>query len=214
MKFTAFLPLKLNSERVKDKNFIEINSKPLFYYVLKTLSDTELVDQIVIDIDKEKIKDYISEYFDDIEFTIRDDKLLNPSESVNNIIKSNLDKFNNDYIIQTHVTNPLLTRNTLHRALNTYLKNEVELFSVNKYQSRFYNHENNPVNHDMNELIPTQLLKPVYEENSNFYIFSKMQFEKNNYKRIGKKSIPHETPIIESVDIDDYEDLELVEKLI
>ena len=93
MKFTAFLPLKLNSERVKDKNFIEINSKPLFYYVLKTLSDTELVDQIVIDIDKEKIKDYISEYFDDIEFTIRDDKLLNPSESVNNIIKSNLDKF-------------------------------------------------------------------------------------------------------------------------
>ena len=36
--------------------------------------------------------------------------------------------------------------------------------------------ESNPINHDINELIQTQDLEPLYIENSGFYIFSKDNF--------------------------------------
>ena len=70
------------------------------------------------------------------------------------------------------------------------------------------------MNHDLSVLLPTQSLEPVYEENSNFYIFSKKQFIENDYNRIGKSSEIFKTSKSESIDIDNFDDLHLVEKLI
>ena len=52
-------------------------------------------------------------------------------------------------------------------------------------------------------------MSKLYEENSCFYIFSRSSFNKN-FNRIGKKPGVFETSIIESIDIDNIEDLELV----
>ena len=35
--FTAYIPIKLNSERIENKNFLNINEKPLFVYVIENL---------------------------------------------------------------------------------------------------------------------------------------------------------------------------------
>ena len=214
MKFSAFIPIKLNSERVPNKNFYEISGKPLFYYILSTLQSVEIVDEIVIDIDHVEIKEKVNKYFNDIKFNLRKDNLSSPTESVNKIIASNIDNFKNEYIIQTHVTNPLLTSSSINQAAEQFIKNKKPLFSVNMFQSRFYNSSNKPINHDVDILLPTQELEPIYEENSNFYIFSKKQFKNNNNKRIGENSAYYETSKFESFDIDNFDDLNLVEKLI
>ena len=213
MKFSAFIPIKLNSERVPNKNFYEIGGKPLFYYILSTLQSVELVDEIVIDIDHIEIKEKVNMYFNDIKFNLREDNLSSPTESVNKIIDSNINNFKNEYIIQTHVTNPLLTSSSINLAAEQFIKNKKPLFSVNMFQSRFYNTSTKPINHDVNILLPTQELEPIYEENSNFYIFSKKQFKNNNNKRIGEDSEYYETSKFESFDIDNFDDLNLVEKL-
>ena len=75
-------------------------------------------------------------------------------------------------------------------------------------KNRFYNTSNHPINHDLDNLIPTQDLDPIYLETSTFYIFSKDQFNKNK-NRISEDSIKFPISKIESVDIDDYEDLSL-----
>lgn len=214
MKFSAFIPIKYKSERVKDKNFTLIKGKPLFFYIINTIKSIDLIDQILIDTDDEKVIEIIEKYFTGIDFKIREDNLKDPTESVNNIIKSNLDKINNDFIFQTHTTNPLLKEKTINKALQEYINNKRPIFSVNVFQSRFYDQELNPINHNPEELIPTQELDFIYEENSNFYIFSKEQFEDNYFKRIGKESVHFSTNKSESIDIDNEEDLELLKKII
>jgi N-acylneuraminate cytidylyltransferase len=102
----------------------------------------------------------------------------------------------------------------LENALSEYAGNNKAIFSVNAFQSRFYNSKLEAINHNPDELIPTQDLDIIYEENSNFYIFSKDQFIKNNNKRLGSESTPFITNIYESIDIDNQEDLTIVKKII
>ena len=59
----------------------------------------------------------------------------------------------------------------------------------------------------------TQDLPPLYEENSNFYIFTKTSFKNNANKRIGKNPKLFELDKFESVDIDEPQDFLLAELL-
>ena len=124
----------------------------------------------------------------------------------------------NLHFIQTHSTNPLLKTNTIDLAIEKYLevieKNTFDsLFSVTRFQTRFYWETGKPVNHDPDELIRTQDLPLMYEENSNFYIFSQDSFYANGKKRIGKKPFLFEIDKIEAVDIDEPEDFIIARRL-
>ena len=53
----------------------------------------------------------------------------------------------------------------------------------------------------------------MYEENSNFYIFSKEYFKEANNKRIGLKPQIFEVNKLEAIDIDEPEDFIMAELL-
>jgi CMP-N-acetylneuraminic acid synthetase len=76
---------------------------------------------------------------------------------------------------------------------------------VNKVQTRFYRKNGSPVNHDPDNLIPTQDLEPWYEENSNLYIFTADSFAVTK-TRIGRKPVMYQSPFFESIDIDTTDD--------
>lgn len=136
--------------------------------------------------------------------------------SMNNIIAYDLSKIEGEYFLQTHSTNPLLRPQTIDIAIETYFKNLNEFdsfFSVTRLQIRLYWKDGSPVNHNPNELLRTQDLSPVYEENSNFYIFSKKSFTDADQSRIGLKPQMFEIGKFEAVDIDEPEDWEIAEIL-
>jgi CMP-N-acetylneuraminic acid synthetase len=58
-----------------------------------------------------------------------------------------------------------------------------------------------PVNHDPMNLIKTQDLNPVYEENSCFYAFTTDYFFRN-FKRCGADATLYEIGYPENIDID------------
>jgi CMP-N-acetylneuraminic acid synthetase len=60
--------------------------------------------------------------------------------------------------------------------------------------------------------VRTQDLETWFEEHSNLYIFNNQSFQSTN-ARIGKKPVMFETPLKESVDIDDKEGWEIAELL-
>ena len=99
--FTAFLPLKYKSERVDNKNFRIIDDKPLFFYILETISSIELIDEIVIDFDNKSVVENVEKLFKNITFVKRSKNLLDPYESVNNLIKDNLKNFKSIILINT-----------------------------------------------------------------------------------------------------------------
>ncbi len=212
--FFAIIPMKCHSERIPGKNTKILANKPLFFWVINTLMKVDNIEKIIIDTDCKKISNMVTNYFD-VTISMRPDYLKGDFVSVNKIIEHIINKYPNKYYIQTHVTNPLLKEKTLNEAIEFYLKNKNKydsVFSVTRYQSRFYFKDGSPVNHDPSKLIRTQDLSPLFEENSNFYLFSRESFFKNK-TRIGKNPFLYEVDKLEAIDIDTEEDFLLAELL-
>ncbi len=203
--------MKANSQRVKGKNFRDFNGKPLFQWILDTLLEIELIDKIIINTDARSILAK-NGLVDSERIMIRDRKaeICGDLVSMNRVIADDVENVAADIYLMTHTTNPLMSANTVSGAREAFTKanskNQADsLFTVNKVQTRFYHKDVSPVNHDPNNLIPTQKLEPWYEENSNLYIFTKESFMQTN-ARIGKHPIMYESPPFESIDIDEPAD--------
>ena len=215
-KIVALLPMKANSERVKGKNFKILKDKPLFLWILDTLLSISLIDKIVINTDARIILEE-NGFFSNERLIIRDRKseLVGDFVSMNSVISDDINNIDSEIFLMTHTTNPFLSKKSIMNALDLFqieksLNGIDSLFTVNKFQTRFYTKDCKPINHDPNNLIRTQDLEPWYEENSNLYIFSKESFNSTN-ARIGKKPIIFETPRFESFDIDNQDDWVLAE---
>jgi CMP-N-acetylneuraminic acid synthetase len=214
-KVTALIPIKEHSERVKNKNFKLFTGKPLYHHILETLEHTYAVDEVIINTDSLVVKNEAPELFPKVKIHMRPEDLQGDFMSVNNIIAYDLENSDSDIYVQTHATNPLLKSETLAHALKKYVEMEDgydSLFSVNRWQTRFYDEDGKAVNHNPEELLRTQDLPPLYEENSNFYIFTKEPFKKSG-RRIGEKPFLFEMSRIEATDIDDEFSFHMAEML-
>lgn len=216
MKLVAFVPMKGHSERVKDKNIRRFNDKPLFWYILHELSKAKCVDEIVVDTDSERIETEVKKYFPQVNIVFRPEELQGDFVSMNEIIKYDMSQVKADAYLQTHVTNPLLQSKTIEQAYEEY-KRGVEnghdsLFSVDRLQTRLYRADASPLNHNPKELIRTQDLEPLYNENSNMYFFTEESFQKAN-ARIGCAPMLYEMNPLESMDIDEVTDFVLAEQI-
>jgi CMP-N-acetylneuraminic acid synthetase len=214
-KVAALVPIKDHSERVKGKNFRDFCGKPLYQHILLTLDNTYAVDEIVIDTDSDRVMREAAALSPKIRVIERPAELRGDAVSTNKLFAYDLEKTEADIFLQTHATNPLLKSETSAKGLRLFVESEDKydsLFSVNRFQSRFYMQDGKPVNHDPEVLIPTQNLPPVYEENSCLYVFTKESFARK-HRRIGVKPLMFPTPQIESVDIDDEFTFRLAELL-
>lgn len=205
---TALLPIKSHSERIPGKNFKNFNDQPLFFWILEKLLSVSKIDQIIINTDDlDVFRQYDIVQHDKIILRNRDENIRGDFVSMNKVIENDIDFCGDGHFLMTHTTNPLLSVNTIQRAIEEYWSGEKmgfdSLFSVNRFQSRFYDENLNPINHDLKNLVRTQDLAPMFEENSCLYVFSKSSFMKNS-ARIGSNPKLFETPELESVDIDDY----------
>lgn len=210
-KITALLPMKANSTRVPGKNFKIFHGKPLFQWILESLLTVKEINQVVINTDA---KDLImaAGNFNSERIIIRDRKpdLCGDEVSMNLILNDDVKAIDSDIYVMTHTTNPLLSASSIQKGLNLYMNGLSQgkydsLFTVNRHQARFYDSSNSPINHDPQNLVPTQNLEPFFEENSNLYIFSKSSFLSTN-ARIGSRPMMQVTPRLESVDIDTEDD--------
>jgi len=130
--------------------------------------------------------------------------------SMNKVIANDMDNVPADIYLMTHTTNPLLSVDTIRKAIQAHKLgiasgSSDSLFTVDRIQTRFYKRDGTPVNHDPNNLVRTQDLEPWYEENSNLYLFNKDSFSLTN-ARIGANPQLLVTPKYESIDIDEPED--------
>ena len=207
IRIIALLPMKANSVRVKGKNFRDFCGKPLFRWILDTLLAVEEIYQIIINTDARHI---LAEngLIDTERITIRDRKpeICGDHVSMNLVLADDVANIQADIYLMTHTTNPLMSSDTIRKALVAFQQAQAvgqadSLFTVDKVQTRFYRSDCSPVNHDPDNLIPTQELEPLFEENSNLYLFSAESYAKTK-ARIGKQPMMYEGPLCESIDID------------
>jgi len=213
---SAIIPIKEHSERVPGKNFRLFCGKPLYHIILETLLESPSIGRIYVDTDSERIQKEVATLAETIHVIKRPKELEGDNTSVNHIIQYDLTQSDGDLFLQTHCTNPLLSAQTIECAIDTFLAHAAaydSLFSATRIQTRLYDKAFAPLNHDPKVLLRTQDLDPIFEENSNIYIFSRESFVNNNSNRIGKKPYIFEMGQIESIDIDIEDDFILAEML-
>jgi CMP-N-acetylneuraminic acid synthetase len=156
----------------------------------------------------------INKIFPTVKVLLRPEHLRDGSIPMNDVLLNSVSQVPSDFYIQTHSTNPLLRPETISNAIDLFLNspNHDSLFTVTRLQTRLYDANGNPMNHDPNILLRTQDLPPVFEENSNLYIFSEKTLkEKNN--RIGYSPLIFEMDRDEAWDIDEEIDFRVAEFL-
>ena len=218
----ALCPMKAHSARVPGKNFRSIAGKPLFRWILDTLLSVPAVAHVVINTDARDLlaQSGLRDGDADGRVVVRDRRpeICGDSVSMNRVLADDLAAVPAERYLMTHTTNPLLSAATIVQALARFDASRVageadSLFSVNRVQARFYRDDGTPVNHDPDNLIPTQDLAPWFEENSNLYLFTGESFAATG-ARIGRRPLLFPMRKTESIDIDDPDDWLLAEALL
>jgi N-acylneuraminate cytidylyltransferase len=210
---TALIPLKAHSERVPAKNVRVFCGRPLFHWILESLQQSRHVAQTVIDTDSEEIaRDALANF--DVRVLMRPPELRGDMVGITPLIRYDISQVPGEFFLQTHSCNPLLSSATIDGAINAFFAARAadSLFSVTPVQKRFYWPNGKPVNHDPANMLRTQDLPPIFEENSNIYIFSRNSFEANNH-RIGARPVMFPMDAIEAIDIDTEADFRIAESI-
>lgn len=215
-KLVALMPMRHSSERVKDKNYRPFgDGRPLFQHMLDVLVACPAIDKVVIDTDSPTVKDICAAQYPQVQIIDRPEHLRDGAIPMNNILLHDVSQVDSEFYLQTHSTNPLLTLETVRRAVDTLLGNFPvydSLFSVTKVQTRLWDPLARAVNHNPNILLRTQDLPPLYEENSCIYIFEKkILVERQN--RIGPRPYMLEIDPFEAVDIDNEINFQIAEAI-
>jgi len=214
-KVVALVPMRHDSERVPGKNYRPFNGRPLYHHVINSLLKCHLISDILIDTDSHFILEDAAKNFPSVRLIERPEYLRGGDVPMNTILLHDVTQIEAEWYFQTHSTNPLLRSGTIETAINAFLSQLPEydsLFSVTRVQTRFWDPQMKPVNHDPSLLLRTQDLPPVFEENSNIYIFNRHGLE-SRQNRIGKKPLMFEIDQLESWDIDEEIDFEIAEFL-
>lgn len=188
----------------------DFSGAPLFHRILSVLSAAEGIDSIVLDSDSDEILSSASEAFPDLILIERPKHLIGDDVAMNLLIGNAFEVTGETTMLQTHATNPLLRPETVDAAIAAFHADaaSTSLMSVTPWQTRLYWENLEPINHNPAELLPTQELPLVYEENSNIYIFDRAAFEEAGH-RVTPACLPFPMDPLEATDIDNEPDFVL-----
>lgn len=210
MKTVAFVPIKLNSQRLPHKNILPIAGHPLCWHISNTLLKVKSIDEVYVYCSDDSIIQYIPE---GIIFKKRDSALDGDNVKGFDIYRRFINEVDADVYVLAHATSPFIKASSIENALSHVLSGENDsAFSAERIQT-FAWYDGKPINYDLTDVPRTQDMKPIWVETSAFFIFRKEIFTEHN-RRIGFKPFIQEVSGIEAVDIDERKDYEQAQKLV
>lgn len=204
MKVASFIPIKLNNQRLPGKNTLPLGKRLMCEYIFDTVAKVKGIDERYVYCSDEKIKQYMPE---SLIYLKRDSYLDGFQVKGLEIIEYFLRDVKADIYVLTHVTQPFTKPDSMEEALQKVISGEYDsAFSAKEIQDYCW-YQGKPFNYDMQDIVTTQNLEPIYMETGAFYIFTREVFEKY-HQRIGKNPYIKVIDQLEAVDIDTRQDYE------
>ena len=183
MKTTAFVPIRLNSQRVSGKNLRPLSGSPLMCHILRTLTEVEGIDEIYVYCSDERIREFLPE---GVRFLRRSEELDRDTTLGREIYDSFTAEVEADLYVLAHATSPFIRAETVADALRKVVSGEYDsAFSAEKIQT-FAWYEGRPLNYSPENIPRTQTIEPVYIETSAFFIFPRALWT-GRHRRIGDR---------------------------
>jgi CMP-N-acetylneuraminic acid synthetase len=213
--FIAIIPARGNSQRIKNKNLINLNGKPLIYWTLQSAIKSKHVSDICVTSDSKKILNYCKKY--NVKTILRPKNLsgniIMPDEAIKHSYLKIKKKF--DYIVMLQPTSPLRTAKDIDNAIEVIIRDKADSLFSSSIQSKFiwrqFKNTLSPVNYNFKSRPRHQDIS-FYYENGAIYVSKPNLFTKHS-NRLGGKISTYVMPDIRSIDIDNKKDLKDAEKI-
>jgi pseudaminic acid cytidylyltransferase len=223
IKKIAIIPARLGSKRIKKKNIKEFISKPMIYWTLKKLINSQFFDKIIVSSDSSKILKISKKFGADITIQ-RPNNLatdLTPTQPVIAHVIDELEKKNNlrlNFVCCVYPCNPFLQIKDIKKGYAMLKKNmDKYVFPVTEYSHPIQRALKIKKNSFLvpffkkNTLIRTQELKKTFFDAGQFYWSTR-----NNWLHkinIHSDSIGITLPSWRVIDIDNLDDWKRAELL-
>ena len=218
-KFCVIILARGGSKGIKNKNIVLIKKKPLLYYPLKAANNSPKIQKIFLSTDSKLIKKTVENLnFTKVKVIDRSIKNSRDSSTSEDAILEFIKNINYENIFFIQATNVFLNTTIINKAISHFINKGFDsLLSVIEGKNFSWMEKNNKfkaINYDyMNRPLRQKNKKKYYIENGSFYIFKKKGFIKNKNRLYGKIGF-FEMNQKSYFDIDDYEDLNIVKKLL
>jgi CMP-N-acetylneuraminic acid synthetase len=205
MKIVAFIPIKLNNERLPGKNLKAFdNGKPLITYILETVLKVKKINDIYVYCSSDEICNYLPS---GIKFKERNTSLDSAKTTGNNMIKAFKNDVSADIYIKLHATSPFTAVESIERGINAIINDGYDCaFPVTRNTDFLW--LNGIPNYNTSNIPRTQDLNPFYIETTAFYIY-RSNIINDFDSRIGKNPFLIEVSKIEAIDINEPVDFEI-----
>lgn len=213
----AFIPIRGGSKSIPLKNIKLLCGKPLVYWVISALEQANLVDEIIVATDSDKIQETVEN------FNLKKTKIYrrlaeNASDTASTesvmleyIEQSNLK--NEDIFMLVQATSPLTQTKHFEEALELYKKKNFDsLLSCVRNYRFFWNENGTSKNYNYRARPRRQDFAGQLMENGAFYINTVGNIKRDKNRLSGNIGI-YEMPEYTAVEIDDLHDWIIVEQL-
>jgi CMP-N-acetylneuraminic acid synthetase len=208
MKVVAFVPIKLNNERLPNKNILPLGDKPLCRHLLDTLTEVEEIDEVYVFCSDESIIKYLPAK---VKFLKREKELDAFTAKHYDIVQSFISRIEADVYVNAHVTNPFLKSDNIRRGLRSILNGEYDsVCAVSEIREHLW-FKGKPYNFTFDNPPRTQDLEPLFAE-TGLFMYKKEVFI-NTRTRYGEKVFLLPIDKIEATDINYPEDYELAKAI-
>jgi N-acylneuraminate cytidylyltransferase len=205
----AFVPLRGGSKRIPGKNIKDFCGKPLCYWTLKQLQETDEVNKIVVSTDDDGFKEIILSFnFSKVQIHNRStESALDTSSTEECLLEYVFSSDNSfyDILLLCQVTNPFLTQEDIKKIIQLYKETGKSVVTCSRFNRFIWNDNGTPVNYDPFNRVRSQEFKGLLVENGACYASSIFEicFYRN---RITEHVVIYEMPEYAVLDIDTEED--------
>lgn len=210
MKTVAFVPIKMNNERLPGKNTkCFSDGTPLVRVITEKLAALkgDCIDEVYCYCSNPEIKQYLPEGVEFLERpTFLDDKFCKGRAIYEEFVKT----VDADVYILCHATAPFTTTAHIKECIEAVQQGKASsAFAGQKHQTFFWK-DGKPFNFDLSNPPRTQDMEAFYTENPSPYVFTKECFAET-HARCGLNPYIVECDAAECVDIDNADDFELAD---
>jgi CMP-N-acetylneuraminic acid synthetase len=208
VRVVAFVPLKLNNERVPGKNTRRFRSgQPLFHSILRSLAAVETIDEIFVYCSSPEIADLLP---DGVRHLTRSRDLDRSETRINEVIAAFVDEVEADVYVLAHATAPFLGVDSIRRMIEAVVSGGHDSALSVVPLREFLWKDGAPFNYDPVSIPRTQDLDPMFAETSGAYVFPR-DLARGSGRRVGHRPALIEVSKIEAVDIDEEVDFRIAD---
>ncbi len=207
-KMKIIIPARGGSKRIPRKNLVDLNGKPLLYYSIRQALN--ITDDVYVSTEDIEIQEFVESM--GVNVIERPDRLAQDTSKSEDVVEHFLEETNTDLFCLIQPTVPLLSSQSILEGMEL-IEDYDSVVSVCEDVNYYWDVNGKPINFKLGDRKRTQEHQTWYKENGAFYITRKHNFLKSNILQNGNVGfvVMQES---ESIDIDTYEDLELVNKII